>query len=164
VAAVSPYFSAYTAAYAQNNANWIMKTLRKLWKIWGLFTIFSLIGVLFFKPFSVIWLHRELNYPNGLILLFAGYYILLMFGHTVSSFVNATYQTKKIMIPTLIGSITNIPVSILLAVNVGLGLNGVVLGSIISMAITIGGTLYVVITSIMKIKRANGKGGVIGKL
>lgn len=164
VAMVSPYFSAYTAAYAQNNAEWILRTLKKLWKVWGLFTLFSIVGIFIFRPFAAIWLHKELNYPIGLIPLFAGYFILLMFGHTVSSFVNATYQTKKIIIPTLIGTIANIPVSIWLAVNVGMGLNGVVLGSIVSMIITIGGTTYVVFTSLTKIKRSKDTGSAIGKL
>ena len=87
-----------------------------------------------------------------------------MFGHTVSSFVNATYQTKKIIIPTLIGTIINIPVSIWLAVDVGMRLNGVVLGSIISMVIIIGSTAYVVFISLSKIKRAKDNGKNIGKL
>ena len=164
VAAVSPYFSAYTAAYAQNNADWIVKTLKKLWKVWGVFTIFCIVGTLIFRPFSVIWLRKELRYPAGLIPLFAAYYIILMFGHTVSSFVNATYQTKKIIIPTLISTVLNIPVSIWLAVNAGMGLNGVVSGSIISMIITIGSTAYVVFTSLVKIKKAKDSGGEIGKL
>lgn len=164
VAAVSPYFSAYTAAYAQNNAEWIVKTLKRLWRVWGLFTVFSVIGILIFRPFSAIWLRKELNYPTGLIPLFAGYFIILMFGHTVSSFVNATYQTKKIIIPTLIGTIINIPVSIWLAVDVGMRLNGVVLGSIISMVIIIGSTAYVVFISLFKIKRAKDNGKNIGKL
>ena len=164
VAAVSPYYSAYTAAYAQNNADWILRTIKKLWMVWGLFIFFSIIGIFGFRPFSVIWLHKNLNYPLGLIPLFAAYYILLMFGHTVSSFVNATSQTKKIIIPTLFGTIVNIPVSIWLAVNVGMGLNGVVLGSIISMAITIGGTAYVVFVSLAKIKQSKENGKEIGKL
>lgn len=164
VAIVSPYYTAYTAAYAQNNANWMLKTVKKLWIIWGVFTGFSIIGIFVFKPFALIWLHKELNYPSGLIPLFAGYYILLMFGHTVSSFVNATYQTKKIIVPTLIGTIVNIPVSILLSVRIGLGLNGVALGSIVSMFIIIGSTAYIVIVSIVKIKRARDNGEVIGEL
>ena len=164
VAAVTPYYAAYTAAYAQNNTEWIVRTLKKLWKVWGLFTAFSLIGIFIFKPFSEIWLQKELNYQEGLIPLFAGYYILLMFGHTVSSFVNATYQTKKIVIPSLISAIINIPVSIWLSVNAGMGLNGVVLGSIVSMVIAIGCTVYVVFTSLVKIKRARDNGGEIGKL
>lgn len=164
VAAVSPYFTAFTAAYAQNNGDWMERTLKKLWKVWGLFLIFSIIGCLIFRPFSVVWLRKELNYPAGLDLLFAGYYILLMFGYTVSSFVNATYQTKKIIIPTLIGTIVNIPVSIWLAVNAEMGLNGVVLGSIVSMTITIGSTAYVVFTSLIKIKRAKANGTKIGNL
>ncbi len=164
VAAVSPFFSAYTAAYAQNNWDWILRTIKKMWKIWGLFTVFSVIGVFVFRPFSVFWLHKELNYPSGLILLFSGYYILLMFGHTVSSFVNATFQTRKIIVPTFVGTVVNIPVSIYLASNAGLWLNGVVLGSIISMFITIGCTAYVVFKSVMKIKYAKNTGSSIDKL
>ena len=163
-AMVTPYFAAYTAAFAQNNIDWMEKTLRKMWKIWGLFMFASIIGSLIFKPFSIIWLRMELNYPLGLISFFAGYYIILMFGYTVTSFVNATSQTHKIVIPTLIGTIVNIPLSIWLATNLGMGSNGVVLGSIISMLITIGSTAYVVFASLKKIKQARDAGGVIGKL
>lgn len=163
-AMVTPYFAAYTAAFAQNNINWMEKTLRKMWKIWGVFILVSIIGGLIFKPFSIIWLRMELNYPIGLIPFFAGYYILLMFGYTVTSFVNATSQTQKIVIPTLIGTIINIPVSIWLATGAGIGLNGVVLGSIISMLITIGSTAYVVLASLKKIKQAGNDGSIIGKL
>ena len=163
-AMVTPYFAAYTAAYAQNNLGWMEKTLKKMWKVWGIFIVVSAIGSLIFRPFSVIWVRMDLNYPTGLIPLFAGYYILLMFGYTVTSFVNATSQTEKIIIPTVIGTMVNIPVSIWLAVNAGMGLNGVVLGSIISMSITIGSTAYVVFSSLTKIKRAKDTGSIIGKL
>lgn len=155
VALVSPYYAAFTAAYAQDNSRWMEKTLMKLWKIWGVFIFFSIIGTICFRSFSAIWLHKELNYPDGIIPLFAVYYILLMYGYTVSSFVNATYQTKKIIIPTIIGTIVNIPVSIWLAVNIKMGLNGVVLGSIISMVIIIGSAAYVVFTFLAKIKQAS---------
>ena len=87
-----------------------------------------------------------------------------MFGHTVSSFVNATFQTRKIIVPTFVGTVVNIPVSIYLASNAGLWLNGVVLGSIISMFITIGCTAYVVFKSVMKIKYAKNSGSSIDKL
>ncbi|WP_196804264.1 lipopolysaccharide biosynthesis protein [Butyrivibrio sp. FCS006] len=163
-AAVSPYFAAYTAAYAQNNADWLIRTLKKLWRVWGLFAIFSILGIFIFRPFAAFWLRKELNYQVGLIPLFAGYYILLMFGYTVSSFVNATYQTKKIIMSTVIGTIINIPFSIWLAVNAGFGVDGVVLGSIASMVITIGGAAYVVFKSLKKIKLATVNGREIGQL
>lgn len=135
VAVITPYSTAYSAALAQKNLNWLYKTFKTIIKIWLIFIILCVLGIIIFEPFSGIWLGQNLNYQNGLIPLTAFYFIILMLGHIGTGYINATYQTKKIIIPTLIEAIINIPLSIVFAVNMGMGINGIILGSIVSLLI-----------------------------
>lgn len=135
IAIISPVLSGYTAALVRKDKPWILKTLKKCWTVYALIVLGTIIAIFVFKPFSRLWLHKELDYQTGLILLVAVYYIILMSCHILSSFVTGIGEIKETTAANIIQAIVNIPVSIFCAVNLGMGVNGVILGSVVSVVI-----------------------------
>ncbi len=156
VAIITPFYSAYTAAYAKQEYKWMLNNIARNVAWWLLFSMASVVASFVFKPFSVVWLQQDLGFPKGLIPLTATYFILLMFSHILSTFIGSTYQLHKTIIPTIIMTVINVPVSIVCSVNCGMGLNGVILGSIISQVIGVSAGTIVMIGSIKSLKAGRG--------
>lgn len=135
VALITPLLSAYTAAYIRKDCDWILKSLKKNGGLYVLFALGTIVAALIFKPFATFWLRKELLFDNKMIFCTALYFIILMFNHVFSTFVTGISKIKETMITTVIGTILNIPVSIFLARKVGLGVTGIILGSVVSIAI-----------------------------
>lgn len=137
VAVNTPFFAGYTVAYARKDKIWLAKTLRKTLLLWLIFAFGSIVAVFLFKPFAAFWLRKELFYQDGLVVLCAIFFILLMLGHITTSIVNATCNTKYIIIPVLLQAVLNIPFSIFFAKTMSMGVNGIVLGSIASLMLEV---------------------------
>lgn len=137
VALTAPLLSAYTAAYTLNDVTWIYKTLKKNILLFGVFAVGSIFAVLVFKPFALMWLHRDLQFDTRLIFGTFLYFVLLMFSHVFSTFLTGISCIKETTIATVIGTIINIPVSIFLAIDVGMGVSGVIMGSVISLLLSV---------------------------
>lgn len=133
VSLITPLLSAYTMANAKNDKQWIKNTLIKNGFLYSIFFVGIIVAMIIFKDFSRLWLGRELAYERGLIAMVALYFVLLMFNHIWNTFLLGVARIKESTIAILIGTVLNIPVSIFLATNVGLGTTGVIIGSIISL-------------------------------
>lgn len=137
VALITPLLSAYTAAYTKKDIRWIHKTLWKSLYLYFVFLVGLIVAGFIFKPFAKIWLRKELIYQNGLILLVGLYFAMLMFTHVFSSFLMGLSSIKETTIAMAAEAIVNIPISIVFVTKCGMGVNGVILGSIVSMAIAV---------------------------
>lgn len=133
---VVPLQSAYTMAYTKKDLQWILKNLKRAMLVWLVFSIGTVLACFVFKPFTIIWLQRKLNFSNGLIAYMALYTILLMVSHTFSTLTNGIGRIKETTIAAIAQALVNIPVSIFLAVNMKMGVDGVILGSVVSIAIS----------------------------
>lgn len=133
---VIPLQSAYTMAYTRKDYKWITKNLRRAILLWCVFAAGTVLAIFFIKPFLRIWLQRELNVQWSLILYMALYTVLLMVGHTFSTFLGGVGRIKEMTFVGIIQAILNVPVSIILAVNYNMGVNGVILGSVVAIALS----------------------------
>ena len=133
VSLITPLLSAYTMAYAKKDKQWIKRTLKKNAFLFSFFFVGLIAAMFIFEDFARIWLRKELDYERGLIAMVVLYFILLMFNHIWSTFLSGVARIKESTIAVSIGTLLNIPVSIFLAANVGLGTTGVIIGSIISL-------------------------------
>ena len=150
VAATSPLWTVYTAAYALNDVGYIKKTLNKALKFYLLTFVGIIASIFVFKPFMKFYLGQELEFQPGLIVCVASYYALLIFSHNFSAFVHGISKVKYTTIACIISAIINVPASIVMARKFDLGLNGVMLGSIVGLAIT---TTVYIYTTIKEIKK-----------
>lgn len=130
-----PYWSRTTIAIQEREFKWIKKSIMKVNIICGIFCIGYLFLALIFKPLVKIWLGYELDYPTGLVNIMCIYYILYSFVTVSAQFINGTGKINgQVIIMTIMG-ITNIPLSIFLAVKCGMGVVGIRLATTILMAI-----------------------------
>lgn len=150
IAATSPLWTAYTIAYTGHDVGYIKKTLKRALIFYCITLLGIIIGVIIFKPFMGLYLGKDLEYQNGLIIITAIYYALLILSHNFSALVHGISKVKLTTIGCMFSAIQNIPVSIFLARNCGLGLNGVILGSIIGLVISTSTYIY---TAFKEIKR-----------
>lgn len=131
-ALITPLLSAYTAAYARKEISWIRKNLKKSWILYFIFLIGTIFAGIVFKPFSNVWLKKELSYQSGLILFTGLYFALLMCSHVSSTFLTGIGAISETTIATILQGVINIPASIFLATKCNMGINGVILGSAVS--------------------------------
>lgn len=148
VAATSPLWTAYTTAYTNRDVVYIKKTLKRALEFYCVVLLCIVFGFIIFKPFMRVYLGRDLVYQKGLVFFVALYYALLILSHNFSAFVHGISKVKITTIACVLSAIQNVPVSILLARNYGMGLNGVILGSIIGLLITTTAYIYTTIREI----------------
>ncbi len=136
VAATGSLWTAYTTAYTMNDVGYIKKTLRKALTFYGITFVGIIIAFFIFDPFMKVYIGHELSYQPGLIALIGIYYAILIFSHNFSAFVHGISKVELTTLACAIGAIVNIPCSILFATRLRMGINGVILGSIVSLLIT----------------------------
>lgn len=134
---IMPMWSAYTAAIAQNDLNWIKKTMKKINIATGLLSAGVVVCVFLFEPFAAIWLGKKLDYGKDLIIIVALYMILQMIYNNYSSFLCGAGEIKVNSILALIGAVINIPLSVFFADTLKMRLAGIILGSLMVMLMNV---------------------------
>lgn len=144
---ITPLWSAFTERYTKGNFEWIKGTLRKL-NIYTLLLASSIvILVLFSKYIILLWLKDLSFYKLPLVIVMGLYTLIIAWNNNYAYFLNGISNLKMQLYSCVIGASVNIPISIFLAKNIGLGSTGVALGSVISLSLfAVGGplrTIYV---------------------
>lgn len=130
-----PYWSKTTDALVSNNISWIRKAIKKMYAIYSVFAVAYVGLTILFKPLAALWLGKELTYQPGLIGIMCIYYILFSFVTVNTPFINGTGKINGQLVVSTAMGIINVPLSIFLGVNCGLGVVGVRLATTILMAI-----------------------------
>lgn len=130
-----PYWSKTTEAYERKDIDWIKKAIAHLNKVATLFIAGFILLAIIFKPLVRVWLGRDLDYQVGLIAVMCVYYCLFTIVTVKTQMINGTGQLNfQLILMTIMGA-SNIPLSIFLAKNCGLGVVGVRLATTILMGI-----------------------------
>jgi O-antigen/teichoic acid export membrane protein len=128
---LAPYWSSITEAYTVGDITWIKKSMKNLFK----FTFVGIAGVILLFTLSPIvyeiWIGNEINIPVMLSIAMSFFFILTLIYTPFTYFINGTGKVTLQMLSILFTSILNIPLSILLAKNIGLGSSGVIYATII---------------------------------
>ena len=133
---VVPYWSRTTAAKACGDYKMIQRSIYTMYKLLGLGVLGSFTLMILFKPIAKIWLRQELDYPAGIIALMAIYAIVYMW-NTIYSQITNGLSLMKVLVPiAIIQGVVNIPLSIFFMLWCNMGVNGVLLGTILSMMIS----------------------------
>lgn len=130
-----PYWSKTTEAYTKKDVVWIKKAIVHLDKIAAFFIAGFIFLAIIFKPLVKVWLGRDLDYPAGLIAVMCVYYCLYTIVTVKTQIINGTGQLNFQLVLMLFMGISNIPFSIFLAKNCGLGVIGIRLSTTILMGI-----------------------------
>jgi O-antigen/teichoic acid export membrane protein len=131
---LTPFWSAYTEAYAKKEFTWIKSVITKLIKVWILF-IGIIILMLLVSPFAYrFWVGSEIPIPGILSLLMAMFAIITMWNNIYIYFLNGVGKIQLQLYTAVIMGIFNIPLSIIFAKNLELGISGVILATIICLS------------------------------
>lgn len=135
-AMMSPLWSKYTVAMEHNDYAWIKRTVFSFDKMLPLIAAILIIGVFAFEPVSRIWLRRSLDYESGLIPCMALYFFLQIWGSIYATVLNGIGHVNLQLVLAVVTAVLNIPLSIFLGQNCGMGSTGVLLATVVCMAIT----------------------------
>lgn len=134
-ALVVPLWSKTTVDYARGDIVEIRASLSKMRRLIAVATMGVIIMVVAFKPVVQLWLGRDLGFENSLVILMGVYAVIYMWNAIYSQIVNGLALVGFIAAIAFVQLVVNIPLSIFLASSCGLGVNGVLLGTIIAMLI-----------------------------
>ncbi len=130
---LTPYWSRFTTAFVTEDFQWIKATMNRLMVL----TIFLIIGVGFMYLIAPmvykLWIGKTVEVPRNLDLLMMVYAIIIIFYAPYNYFINGTGKVVFHMWAFLVSAILNIPLSVFFAKYMGMGVNGVVLGTILSL-------------------------------
>lgn len=128
---VSPYWSTFTDAYVKMDFVWIKKSMKQLNKVTQVFSFLCVLLLLFSNYLYTIWIGNKIEVSFILSTLVCIYTILIISLTPYNYFINGTGKIKLQLIQTTIMAIVNIPISVFFALNLKLGINGIIIGTII---------------------------------
>ncbi len=127
----SPFWSAITEAYTKNDLIWIKRSMKNLLRISIFFSLLAIIMVIFSNSFYRLWVGDKIQVPFLLSILMGFYFILSLFLHPFTNFINGIGYLKIQLIQSSIAAIINIPLAIFFAKPLNLGISGIILATIV---------------------------------
>ena len=134
-AVLAPVWSRVTKEKTEGNYTEIRKIIRIMHFIFIPFAMGSILLMFIFKPVAFIWLRKELYYEQGLIILGMFYCIILNWCNIYAYVMNGLGNMNFPMLIAIIQAVSNIPLSIFFAENLGMKSTGVLLGTVCAMMI-----------------------------
>lgn len=125
-------WSAFTLHKERKDFQWMRKGLKRMNQATTLLSIGTVLLAIFLPWISDIWLQHHLVYDRKMLGVMAGYIILMNYSCNYASLLNGVGDIKLSTIIATVQAIINIPLSILLAVNLKLELTGIIGGTFLS--------------------------------
>tara|TARA_R110001606_G_scaffold178752_1_gene325429 strand:+ start:12392 stop:13720 length:1329 start_codon:yes stop_codon:yes gene_type:complete len=130
-----PLWPAYSDAYNRGDLEWIRRNIRQQLKV--AFILF--IGALFLAiigPIIVdIWIGYEVAVSSSLYYIFALFIVFSVWSNVFAYFVNAINRLNFQLYTALFAALINIPLSVYFVRSLNMGLEGVLLATVISLSI-----------------------------
>jgi O-antigen/teichoic acid export membrane protein len=126
---LTPFWSAFTEAWAKKDIPWIKDCIKKMQFVWVLLTVITIIMLLFSNLFYKLWIGNSVNISFMLSLSMALYVIITGWNYIFVQFLNGIGRIKLQLYSGIFGGIVNIPLSIYFGRM--FGIPGVVLASCI---------------------------------
>ncbi len=128
---LTPYWSSVTEAIAKNEFDWIKKSMKTLIKL-AILTVFLIFLMVFIAPlFYKIWIGDLVAIPFNLTISMAIFYSISVLFAPFNYFINGIGKIKLHMYSFAIAALLNLPLSIILVKYVNLGIEGVIIATII---------------------------------
>jgi len=133
---ITPFWSAFTEAYAKNDLMWIKSKIKRLIQIWLIVGLGVVIMLSFSSFVYKFWVGNIIEIPFALSVLMAIFVIISTWNNIFAFFLNGIGKLKLSLYQSIIIGIINIPLSILFAKYFNFSLQGVILGTIVSLLIS----------------------------
>ena len=133
---ITPYWSSFTEAYVNKEYQWIKTSIKNIIKLWVSIPILLVIMLAIAKWFYNIWVGDEIIIPIALSFSMSLFVLLFTFNNIFVFFINGVGKIKLQLIISVISMLLNIPLSIIFAKGLSLGLSGVILATSVTIGIS----------------------------
>lgn len=134
---ITPYWSSFTEAYAKKDFEWIKKSVSTIQKIWFLVPVALFIMVLLSDWFYKFWVGDKVEVPLILSICIAFNVAIRTLTMIYNYFINGVGKVHLHLIISVFTMLLNIPLSVVLAKYLNLGLSGVVLATSVCVIINL---------------------------
>ncbi|MCX6214044.1 MATE family efflux transporter [Spirosoma sp.] len=132
---ITPYWSAFTEAYAKSDLNWIKQTYRYLQKLWVGLVIVVILMITVSKSIYSIWIGDRVNISFTLSVCMGIFVIISCWNSVTVTIINGLGKVKLQLYLSAIAALINIPLSIFFGKTLGLGSSGVIIATSFSLLI-----------------------------
>jgi O-antigen/teichoic acid export membrane protein len=129
---ITPFWSAFTDAYAKKDYEWMRGSLKKMKAVWLVLSVMALILYLLSGIFYKIWIGDDIYIPSLLSLSLAINTIIQNRMNIYANMINGIGKLRVQLVLMVFGVIVNIPLSVFLIHKIGLA-GTVVANSIVFM-------------------------------
>lgn len=148
-------WSAVTYQIAQKNVSWVKRKIKQLLLLWAIYSIGVVIVSVNFNWIIRIWLGNEaIYYEKNLVILFGLYSSMTAFSAIFVNVLNGIGTIKLQFVLAVIAAVINIPLSIIFATNLHMGIFGVKFATFLSAMIT---AIVMPIQAIVELKSIEGE-------
>lgn len=134
---VQPVWSAVTEAQAKGDIAWIKRSVKRLIQLW-LVSVLGLLLMLFLSPLVYdFWLSGEIKVPVSLSVIWALFIAVQALNSIFVQVINGVGKVRVQMLVAIGGAVINIPLSIYLAGNMGMGVSGVIMATLATQVVAI---------------------------
>jgi O-antigen/teichoic acid export membrane protein len=130
-AMLTPFWSKATEMKEQNNWLWIKRSIRLLSLLLAPFVLLIVFVAVFFDGITTVWLGRVVNYSPYLTATLGAYCFLQIYNAIYATMLAGIGAINMQLVLSLASAAINIPLSIFLAKNCGLGPTGVCLATVL---------------------------------
>ena len=117
---ITPYWSAFTDAYARNDFAWIKRSINKMRLFWVAFLMLTLVLYFFSGTFYHLWIKQLVVIPSSLSLAIAVYTVVQTWMAIHAYLLNGVGKLRLQLLLVLITAVLNIPLSIYFIGQMGL--------------------------------------------
>lgn len=128
---LTPYWSSITDAYTKGEFDWIKKAMKNLMKFTALILVLILLLIVISPWFYPLWIKDLVEIPLVLTICMGIYFTILCSYSPFIFFMNGISKIRLQMYSFAIGALINIPLSILLVKYTSLGVEGVIIATIL---------------------------------
>lgn len=127
--ALAPFWSAFTEAFVKREFDWIKNSVRKLVIIWIILSAIAVVMIITSDFVYKIWVGPQVQVPFMLSVASGVFVIIANWNNIFGYFLNGVGKVRLQLYYSIIVAFLNIPLSIFLAKNVGLGVTGVMVST-----------------------------------
>ncbi len=124
---LTPFWSAYTEAYARGDVPWIRKTFTALKRAWFVTAGVIVVMSFFAERFYRFWIGKEIQIPIGISLSLGAYVLIYTWCNIYANFINGTGKVQLQILSAISVIIFSIPLAIFLSKSLHFGIPGIVI-------------------------------------
>ncbi len=126
---ITPMWSAFTLHNEHKDYAWMKHSLKKMNQINILLSVAVVLLAVLLPAISDVWLQHHLDYDPLMLGIMAAYVIAMNFSCNYATLLNGVGDVKFSTFLALVQAFLNIPLSIFLAINLHMGLAGIIGGT-----------------------------------